>query len=73
MPPTPTPLPPPSSLPITMPDVSLWDMTDPSIQMWNSMQEVVTAFQAFLLLGVILFIVFMLYRYAKVISVERND
>lgn len=75
LPPTPTPFPtvPPESLPLQMPDISLWDMTDNSIQTWNQFNEVTVVFQAIVVLGIILFILMALFRYSKIITVVRND
>ncbi|MEM9954343.1 MAG: hypothetical protein AAF846_22220 [Chloroflexota bacterium] len=72
-PPTPTPYPTPDSLPLQMPDVSVWDMTDDAIQMWNTTQELGVAFQAIIIVGIVIFILMALFNYSKIISVVRND
>jgi hypothetical protein len=72
MPPTPTPFPISTPPPLDL-DLSLWDMTDTAIQFWNSADPVTTTFQAILLFGILSFIVMMIYRYAKIISVLRNQ
>lgn len=73
IPPTPTPIPQQPAPPINIPDVSLWNYADEMIQTWNSASQVTVTFQAIILLGVIMFILMQLYRYAKIISVVRND
>ena len=46
IPPTPTPLPPPSSLPMTLPgSVDLWYSTDSAIQYWRLLGGIGTAMQ----------------------------
>lgn len=70
---TPTPLPDPGALPLEMPDVSLWDMAPHAIQTYNSFETAMIAMQAFILLIVIYFILKSLSKYARNISVHRND
>jgi hypothetical protein len=66
MKPTPTPFP-DTAAPLDMPEISLWDHTDTAIQFWNanSMNDITTAFQGIILLGVIIFIMMALYQRAN--------
>mgnify|MGYP001804395572 CR=1 FL=1 len=58
--PTPTPLPAPGTMPIEMPDTSIWDMAPHAIQTWNSFNEITIAFQAILIV-VMAGVIFMIF------------
>lgn len=59
VPPTPTPFPTvePSSVGISLPDISLWDYTDYAIQYWNMASVAMTIFQAVVLALLVLWVI----------------
>ena len=71
--PTPTPYPTPDALPVDMPDISLWDYTDQSIQTWNTLGEIVIIFQAVVLLMIIMFIGWAIYKYSARLSTKDHS
>lgn len=70
VPPTPTPLPPPESLPLNMPDISVWDMTDSAIQTWNSAPEIAQPVQGFIILAIVIGIIFVIYARAHYLTTK---
>jgi hypothetical protein len=63
LPPTPTLLPTNVAPPLDVPDISLWDYTDHAIQGWNSALEAGQIFQMIVLVGLVMGLFIVLWRY----------
>lgn len=72
--PTPTPFPTlePSLFPVTVPEISLWDVADDAVQAWNMAGDATLLVQAVILLGLVVFGLWFTVKFVRSLSNEEQ-
>lgn len=69
--PTPTPLPPVTTVPIALPDISLWDAADDAITIWNMFGSATAALQIAIIIMIVVLAAWLMLGWIKELSDDR--